>query len=227
MTIARRVEEVRRRIATAAERAGRDADSILLVAVSKTFPAAAVDEAAAAGVTVFGENRAQELVAKSTEVAAPVEWHFVGQLQSNKVKHVVGRVALIHSVDSVRLAGAIGRRAVALGRTQSTLIEVNLAGEGSKAGVREEQVAEVAHEIHGIDGIEVAGLMTIPPMPDDPEESRPYFRRLAELRERLAERLPGPSDLSMGMTRDFEVAIEEGATIVRVGEAIFGTRARR
>ena len=224
MTIPERAGEVRRRIEAAARRAGRDPSSITLVAVSKTFSAAAVVEAAAAGISHFGENRAQELVAKMQAVAAPVEWHFVGSLQKNKVRAIVGHVRLIHSVDSMSLAAAVARRARSRAAAQDVLIEVNVSGEESKTGVAVSEAIELALQADALDGINVTGLMTIPPFPDEPEESRPFYKQLAALRDELSERLASATELSMGMTRDFEIAIAEGATIVRVGEAIFGPR---
>ena len=224
MSIAARVANVRRRIDEAAGRAGRPPSSITLVAVSKTFPADAVREAAQAGVRHFGENRAQELVAKASQAPPSLEWHFVGSLQTNKVRLVVGRVRMVHSVDSVRLAHAISRRARADGIEQAALVEVNVAGERSKSGVSLGDAPDLAREVARLEGIRVAGLMTIPPYPDDPEASRPFYAALAAVRNELSEDLPNASELSMGMTRDFEVAIEEGATIIRVGRAIFGSR---
>jgi PLP dependent protein len=216
---------VRERIAAAATRAGRVGDEITLVAISKTFPADAVEEAIAAGVTDIGENRAQELKEKVSAVRAPARWHFVGHLQTNKVRYVVGNVLLIHSVDRFGLGEAIARRARNMGLTQDVLIEVNVSGEASKQGIEPARAVHVAEEIDELDGLRVRGLMTMAPLVDDPESARPYFADLAELGETLATRIAGAGELSMGMSRDFEVAVEEGATIVRVGEAIFGPRA--
>ncbi len=222
--IAERVEAVRRRIATAAAKARRRDQDVTLVAVSKTFPASAIRAAADAGVTDFGENRAQELVDKAPDVARDVTWHFVGRLQTNKVRHVVGVASMIHSVDGMHLAETVSRRALLLGREQDVLVEVNLSGETTKSGVAAREAVSLARRVDALDGVSVRGLMTIPALPEDPEDARPAYRSLAQLGAELRVHLPTAAHLSMGMTRDFEVALEEGATIVRVGEAIFGPR---
>lgn len=224
--IASRVREVKERIAAAAARSGRSYEDVTLVAVAKTRPASDVVVAARAGVTDFGENRAQELIAKVKMVEAPVRWHFVGTLQSNKVRHVVGTVELVHSVDELELAQTIARRAVRTGVQQEVLIEVNLSGEASKSGTVPEGALDLARKVDELEGVVVRGLMTIPAFPESPDESRPAYRELCAMGNELRADLPAATHLSMGMTRDFEVAIEEGATIVRVGEAIFGPRAR-
>ena len=222
--IAARVEAVRRRIGAATGRARRREQDVTLVAVAKTFPASAIRAAAAAGVTDFGENRAQELIDKAPDVGAGVTWHFVGRLQTNKVRHVVGLAALIQSVDSMHLAEAIARRALRLGREQHVLVEVNLSGEASKSGVSPQEALPLARRVDALGGVSVRGLMAIPALPEDPEDARPAYRSLARLGGELRGELPNAVHLSMGMTRDFEVAVEEGATFVRVGEAIFGPR---
>ncbi|HEX2051071.1 MAG TPA: YggS family pyridoxal phosphate-dependent enzyme [Actinomycetota bacterium] len=224
MTVAERVAAVRERIARAAERAGRDPAGVRLVAVSKTFGADAVLEAARAGVTDFGENRAQELRHKAAAVGDAVTWHFVGHLQSNKVRAVVGVARVVHSVDRPGLAEALARRARSVGVVQDVLVEVNVAAEASKHGCEPPAAPALADEIASYDELALRGVMAIPPLAPDPEASRPHFRALAALRDEIAVRHPGAVDLSMGMSGDFEVAIEEGATIVRVGEAIFGPR---
>ena len=224
MTIAQRLAQVRERIEKAAVARGRSSTEITLVAVSKTFDAAAVIEAAAAGVTDFGENKAQELKRKASMVGADVRWHFVGRLQTNKVKDVVG-CELIHSVDSAKLAEAIARRALG-GGPQRVLVEVNVAGEKSKAGIEAERALDLARRVVELEGLVLAGLMTVPPYPEDPEQSRLPYKKLAALGEQLVREFPEATELSMGMTRDLEVAVEEGATLVRVGEAIFGPRPR-
>ena len=224
MTIAERWAAVGDRVAAAAERAGRDPSEVTVIAVAKTFPADAVVEALDAGVVHIGENRAQELRDKMSVIGDRARWHFVGHLQSNKVRNIAGHVSLVHSVDRFGLAEAIARRASAIGGTQDVLIEVNLGGEASKAGVDPPRTVALAEEIASLDGIAVRGLMTIPPASDDPEGARTYFKELAALRDEVVARVPEASGLSMGMTGDFEVAIEEGATWVRVGEAIFGPR---
>ncbi len=227
MTLAARYEEVRARVANAAARAGRDPSEITLVAVSKTWPVDVLAEAADAGVAVFGENRAQELKEKHAVLGARVRWHFVGPLQSNKVRAVVGVAELVHSVDRYGLGEAIARRARAVGIVQDVLVEVNVGGEATKHGVEPAGAGRLAEEVAALDGVAVRGLMVIPPPAADPEGTRPYFRDLAALRDLVAGSVPGVRELSMGMSADFEQAIEEGATIVRVGEAIFGPRRTR
>lgn len=227
MTIAAQLAAIRARIAAAAGRSGRDPAAIRLLAVSKTQPAAAVEEAAAAGQTLFGENYVQEFTAKAGAVQAPVEWHFIGSLQSNKVKYLAGRVALIHSVDRLSLAEEIERQWGKLGRRAEVLLEVNLAGESSKGGAAEAETVQLLRAVAALPHLQVRGLMLLPPLLDDPEAVRPYFMRLRRLAEQLnALGLPQVqmAELSMGMSHDFEVAIEEGATLVRVGTAIFGSR---
>lgn len=227
LTIAQRWRAVLERVGAAAQRAGRDPSGVTVIAVAKTFPADAVVAALEAGATDIGENRAQELRDKMSVLGDRARWHFVGPLQSNKARTVAGRVALIHSVDRFGLAEAIARRASSLGATQDVLIEVNIGGESTKAGVEPPRAAALAEEIKRLDGIAVRGLMAIPPATDDRERSRSYFKELAALRDEVAVRAPEATGLSMGMTNDFEIAVEEGATWVRIGEAIFGPRTPR
>ena len=224
MTLPERVAEVRGRIERAAASAGRDASEVRLIAVSKTWPADAVRAAARAGITDFGENKAQELTAKLELVGDVGQWHFVGALQTNKARVVVGRVVLIHSVDRMEIAEAISRRAERSGLVQPVLVQVNTAREPSKHGVDPDEAMALAGRVAGLQGIELRGLMTIPPFAPDPELSRPWFGRLAALGAQVGNRVPGACELSMGMTRDFEIAIQEGATMVRIGEAVFGAR---
>ncbi|MDI6829918.1 MAG: YggS family pyridoxal phosphate-dependent enzyme [Actinomycetota bacterium] len=214
---------VRERIAAAAERSGRDPGAIVLVAVSKNVPDDLVMEAAEAGQRVFGENRAQELTGRLERLGAGLEWHFIGHLQRNKVNMVVGRVALIHSVDSERLLEAIHERARGIDVVQDVLLQVNVTGEASKFGLAEEEVAGLLEKARSLPNVRVRGLMTMAAFAEDPEEARPCFRRLRELRERLEGEGGGAGleILSMGMTQDFEVAVEEGANMLRVGTAIF------
>lgn len=226
MTIDRRWHEVRERVAEAATSARRDPKDICIVAVSKTFGSDALAEAVAAGVTDLGENRAQELKEKRAALGDAVRWHFIGHLQSNKVRAVVGVAALIHSVDRIGIAEAISRRALALGIRQEVLIEVNVAGESTKQGIEPGRALRLCEDASRLEGISVRGLMTMPPLPADPEDSRPYYRELRELGEAVQAAVPEASLLSMGTTRDLEVAVGEGATHVRVGEAIFGPRRR-
>lgn len=219
----RRFALVRDRIVRACEAAGRDPGGVSLCAVSKTVPAAVVREAVAAGQELFGENRVQEAAAKMGEVPG-ARWHLVGHLQKNKARHAVGAFELIHSLDSIDLAREIDKRAAAAGIVQAVLVQANLSDEESKSGATAEGALELIEGARALPHLDVRGLMTIPPPVDDPEESRPWFRALRELRDRAAvegSRLP---ELSMGMTDDFEVAVEEGATLVRVGRALFGER---
>lgn len=227
MTIAERLAEVNERIVAAAARAGRHPAQVRLIAVSKGFPVDAVLEAYRAGATHLGENRAQELREKALAVAAPVHWHFIGHLQTNKARHVVGTARLIHSVDRFGLAEELARRARSSHEGQEVLVEVNVSGEAAKHGVEPARAVSLAEEIDALDGLKVRGLMTMAPLADDAEASRGVFSELRDLGERLRQVLPDALELSMGMSRDFEVAIEEGATLVRVGEAIFGPRLRR
>jgi PLP dependent protein len=219
---------VRAAMARAAERAGRDAASVRLVAVSKTKPAELIREAIAAGQLDFGENYAQELRDKMAEIAAPgLAWHYIGSLQRNKVKYLAGKVAAIHSVASREVAQEIGRRSAAAGSATRVLVEINTGGESSKSGVAPAAAGELVRAARDVAGVEVIGLMTMPPYDPDPEAARPYYRALRELRDRLRQELGAGSalpELSMGLSHDFEVAIEEGATMVRVGTAIFGGR---
>lgn len=218
------VLDARRRIDAAANRAGRRPEEIVLLAASKNRSVEEVLMAAGVGVTVFGENRVQEMLSKITEVEG-LDWHFIGHLQSNKARQVVGRVSLVHSVDSLKLAGEIARRASARGCSQRVLFQVSIAGEESKAGFLTCELEGALSEAAGFGGLEVVGLSTIAPLVKDPEEVRWVFRELRGLAGRLAsEAGPTLSELSMGMTNDFEVAVEEGATIVRIGTALFGPR---
>jgi hypothetical protein len=224
-TVAERWAEVRAHVATACERAGRAPSDVTIVAVSKTHPASAIREAAATGAIDFGENYAQELATKQVELgtmAGALRWHFIGRLQRNKAKLVAGKVALVHAVDSEELAAELAKRAAQL---QPILLSVNLGGEASKGGVTSQTAPELAHRIAAIANVRLDGLMTMPPPSDDPETSRPVFDALRELRDRIAGELGRPLPvLSMGMSGDYEVAIQCGATHVRIGTAIFGRR---
>ena len=222
MSIAENLERVRERIELACERAGRDASEVTLIGVTKTVGPETVVEAYEAGLRDFGENRVQEAVAKIDAVellGVQPSWHLIGHLQTNKVKAAAGRFGIIHSVDSLRLAEALSRR---YQTDVLVLLEVNVAQDAAKYGFAPEEVAAALSEIAVLPHIDVLGLMTIAPITSDPEETRPTFRRLRELRDEL-----GLDELSMGMSGDFEVAIEEGATMVRVGTAIFGPRRER
>jgi pyridoxal phosphate enzyme (YggS family) len=224
MSIAAQWSEVRARVDAACERANRSPSEVTIVCVSKKHPAEAVREAAAAGATDFGENYAQELVTKRAEVGREdIRWHFIGRLQRNKAKLVAGQVALIHAVDSGELAEELAKRRPDQTRDQAVLIA--LAGEASKTGVVADTAEAIARAVVGVAGIRLDGLMTMPPPSDDPEASRGAFVALRELRDRIQDTLGRPlPTLSMGMSGDFEVAIECGATHVRIGTAIFGQR---
>jgi pyridoxal phosphate enzyme (YggS family) len=224
--IAVRLASVRARVAEACARTGRDPRSVRLVAVSKTVPAAGVAEAIAAGQTLFGENRVQEALAKMSATGPGATWHLVGHLQKNKARQAAGAFELIHGIDDRELAVELDRRAAAKAIRQPVLVQANLAGEATKSGVDEEGLMPLLAEVSGLPHLDVRGLMIIPPPDANPEASRPWFRRLSELRDRAVSLLGRPlPELSMGMTDDFEVAVEEGATLVRVGRAIFGERA--
>ena len=222
--LAARLSAVESRIEEAARRSGRSAEDVSLVAVSKTQPVDVIARAIDAGVTDLGENRAQELKQKVAVLGDRPRWHFIGHLQTNKVRSVVGSVVLVHSVDRFGLAEAIARRASMLGVVQDLLIEVNVSGEISKQGVEPPRTVALAEQIAALEAVRVVGLMTMAPFSDDPESSRPHFSALRDLGSTLRSSLPEAVELSMGMTRDYEVAVEEGATLVRIGEAIFGAR---
>jgi pyridoxal phosphate enzyme (YggS family) len=227
--VAAALERVRERIDAAAARAGRDPEGITLVAVSKAHLAPLIREAIAAGHRDFGENRVQEAVAKYKELGTEVRWHFVGRLQRNKVKQLVGWVDLIHSLDRPELAEEIGNRASATGAPQEVLAEVNVSEERGRGGVMPEDLPSLLEAAASASGVRVTGLMAMAPVVSRPQDARPYFRRLARLRDEAVTRFPQLSlhHLSMGMSQDYEIAVEEGATLVRVGEAIFGRRTGR
>ena len=222
------LEKVRERIRQAAESSNRDADSVRLVAVSKTVAADIVREAIEAGVTVLGENYVQEARDKfKALVQYPVSWHFIGHLQSNKAKYAVRLFDLIHSVDSLKLARELDKQAAKVDKVQQILVQVNISGEDTKSGISADEAPGLIAEIGRLKNIDVKGLMTMPPYFYQPEKVRPFFAALRQLRDRIkAQSLPNVSleELSMGMTGDFEVAIKEGATLVRIGTAIFGER---
>jgi len=225
--IKRNLEEIRRRLVDAARNAGRDAQEVRLVAVTKTVNLPRLKEAVAAGQSLFGENYVQEAKAKIASLGAGLTWHFIGHLQSNKAKAAVELFHLIHSVDRLSLAQALEQAASRLGKVQDILLQVNLAGEASKSGTAPANAEALLREISQMPHLRVLGLMTMPPWFPDPEEVRPYFKALRELRDRLRRLRLVEGDLpelSMGMTGDFEVAVSEGATLVRIGTAIFGPR---
>jgi pyridoxal phosphate enzyme (YggS family) len=227
--IAGNLAHIRRRMAEAAERAKRLPDEVTLVAVTKTVPTAVMREAARAGQETFGENRVQEAEAKITEIRSELpdlRWHLIGHLQTNKARPAVQLFSLIESVDSERLARRLDASAASAGLRMPVLLEVNVAAEGSKSGFLREELRGALADILRLTHLEVRGLMTIAPLVDDPEDVRWVFRALRELRDEIRERheAPGMRELSMGMSNDFSVAIEEGATMVRVGRALFGER---
>jgi len=215
---------VMEKIERAARRAGRDPAEIRLVAVSKTVESERIREAVEAGVKILGENYVQEAKKKIEEIGHPVAWHFIGHLQSNKAKYAVHLFDMIHSVDSLSLAEELNRRAEQVNRNVKVMVEVNISGEATKFGTDEGRVMELAKGITGLNQLSLEGLMTMPPYFDSAELSRPYFVELRRLREKLLREGIPVRELSMGMSTDFEVAIEEGATYVRVGTAIFGPR---
>ena len=226
-TIAENLEQVREQIAQAAKKSGRSVDDIDLVAISKTHEAEKVREAITAGQSLFGESKVQEARAKIPELPSNARWHFVGHLQKNKVRHALPLFELIHSVDSLALAQEMNRMAEEDGLHPRVLIEVNVAGEGSKFGFEPEKLREEMESLLAFPRLSILGLMSIPPVAQEAEASRKYFVQLRQLRNRLqAEFNVDLAQLSMGMTQDYDVAVEEGATLVRVGTAIFGARSR-
>ena len=228
-SIKERLEKLKDRIKRAAEGCHRDPETVSLVAVSKTIPVSKVQEAIQAGVTILGENYVQEARDKINSLMSfPVSRHFIGHLQSNKARYAVRLFDLIHSVDSEKLARELNKQAAKIGKIQPILLQVNIARETSKSGASREEAADLAARIGALESLSLRGLMTMPPFFDNPEKARPYFRQLRELREHIRSlAIPGIAmdELSMGMTGDFEAAIEEGATLVRIGTAIFGGRA--
>jgi hypothetical protein len=222
------IADIRRRIRAAALAAGRHPEDVRLVAVSKTVPPGRIRPVVMEGIRILGENYIQEAVEKAEALSdLAVSWHFIGHLQRNKARHAVRMFDLIHTLDSVRLAREIDKQAAGIGKIQEVLVQVNAGGEATKSGVSVDAAEALLREAAGLSNIRIRGLMTIPPYFDAPEAARPYFRLLASLRDRLADlRIPGirMDELSMGMTGDFEAAISEGATLVRIGTAIFGER---
>jgi len=221
--ICHKIQEIEQRLARACEKAGRKREEVLLLGASKYANAEKIREAYQCGVRVFGESRAQDFLKKFEELKdLPIDWHFIGNLQTNKVKYIIDKVSLIHSLDRPSLAEEIQKRAERLGKVQDVLIEVNVGKEETKGGVYEEDLEKLFEYCLSLKNLRVLGLMAIPPYKENPEEVRPYFVKLRKLKEKLEElykiKLP---HLSMGMSGDFEVAVEEGATIVRIGSAIF------
>ena len=227
MDIAANIAQIRERIAVVCQNCDRNPVEVSLVAVSKKKPAEDIEAAFAAGQTLFGESYVQECVAKIDSVNAPAEWHFIGVLQSNKVKYLRGKVAMIHSVDRFSLAKEISRQWGKDNACIDILIQVNIGEEESKSGTTANELIDLVHRVAQLENVRIKGLMTLPPWEADREEVRPYFRQLRKLAEQIdALEIPGVTmrELSMGMSHDYEVAIEEGATLVRIGTAIFGER---
>lgn len=225
MTLSERLSEIRQRMADVTLRAGRSVESVQLLAVSKTFSVEAIEEAFAAGQLAFGENKVQEALEKIPQLPSALQWHLIGPLQRNKVRKALPHFAMIHAVDSVRLAETISQVATELNLKSQILLEVNVDGEESKFGFMPEQLREQMLHLAALPSLEIKGLMCIPKAQETPDKMRPAFRRLRELARDLKEtyHLSLP-ELSMGMSDDFEVAIEEGSTIIRVGSALFGHR---
>jgi len=227
--VAENWQRLRNRVAQAAQRAGREPQSVRIIAVSKTKPLALIEQAIAAGASDIGENYVQEAAEKIAHCSAPARWHMIGHLQRNKAARAVELFEMIHTVDSVALADALARHGQRSGKPVRVLLEVNIGGEATKHGVDPAQVQSLLVSLRDLDGLQIEGLMTIPPPGPTAESVRHYFRALRQLRDRLQAAAPLNArlhELSMGMTDDFEVAIEEGATMVRVGRAIFGERER-
>jgi pyridoxal phosphate enzyme (YggS family) len=224
LTIKENLLKVRERVERAAQRAGRGSKEIKLVAVSKTVEVARIKEAIDAGVSILGENYVQEAQKKIEAIGKLVSWHFIGHLQSNKAKYAVRLFDVLHSMDSIPLAEELNRRAEQEDRLIKVMIEVNLSKEATKFGTDEERVLNLAKGVQNLKHLSLEGLMTMPPYFDSPEMSRPYYTALRELKERMIKEGVPIKELSMGMSNDFEIAIEEGATYVRVGTAIFGPR---
>ena len=224
LRIKENLEKVRERIFQAARRAGRDPEEIKLIGATKGVEPERIAEAVDAGLEIIGENYVQEAQRKYEVLGERVKWHMIGRLQRNKARHAVKLFEMVHSVDSLKLAQELQKRAAQNEKRIEVLIQVNLSGEETKAGVSPEEVEGLARAIVEMPNLELKGLMTMPPFFDDPEGARPFFRALRELRDRLTERGLPLEELSMGMSGDFEVAIEEGATMVRIGTAIFGPR---
>jgi pyridoxal phosphate enzyme (YggS family) len=225
MGLAENLDDIEKRIHAACERAGRTRDSVMLLAVTKTHPPETIREAVHLGLTFFGENKIQEAKAKIPNCPGKARWHFIGHLQSNKCRDAVELFEMIQGVDSLAIAQEINKRAEQLSKTIPILLEINVAGEGSKFGYKPEQMLAELEALNALPRLEIHGLMAIPPYTPVPEKARPYFQKLRELKHQAEAVLGAPlAHLSMGMSGDFEVAIEEGATIIRVGTALFGER---
>ncbi len=219
-----RLQNITGRISEAAARAGRSPADVQLVAVTKMVPAERITEAISCGLQVFGENRVQDFLAKCDLVPEQAEWHLIGHLQQNKAKYLVGKIAMVHSLDSLRLAEQLDRLSPGQAQPWQVLVQVNISGEATKYGLPREALPDFLDAIRSLQGLEICGLMTIAPNEDDPEKVRPVFRELRLMQEEIGRAKPWLNlrHLSMGMSNDYEVAIEEGATLVRIGSALFG-----
>jgi hypothetical protein len=229
-TVTKRVERIRQRIAEACSRSGRNPGDITLLGASKSQPVERMREAWSAGVTVFGENRVQEALAKMADLPRQIDWHLIGPLQTNKVKKVVSRFSTVHSIDRIKLARVLEKEARGADRVIDGFLEVNLGGEETKHGFLPDDLPAAAQQLRSLQSVRLIGLMGIPPFENDPEAMRPWFRRLRQLRDDLRRVLGWQETsgcLSMGMSQDFEIAIEEGATHVRIGTDLFGPRVDR
>ncbi len=225
MSISENLSVVQSQVADAAEVAGRNLDEVTLITVSKTWPVAVIEEAVAAGCRIFGENKVQEILEKVPVMSPDLDWHLIGHLQKNKTRKVLPLCAMIHSVDSVALAQQIDRIAGELELKPEILLQVNVADDDAKFGLAADEVEEIVEQVLQLSQVRLRGLMTVPAFDSDPEKVRPYFAKLRELRDSIESSLDcSLPELSMGMSHDFPVAIEEGATLVRVGSAIFGAR---
>ncbi|NIP38064.1 MAG: YggS family pyridoxal phosphate-dependent enzyme [Candidatus Dadabacteria bacterium] len=229
MGIKEALEAINNKITKALEKSGRKASDITLLAVSKQVEAARIKEAIESGHRSFGENYVQEFVSKYEELSdyKDIDWHFIGHLQKNKVKYIIDKVSLIHSLDKLSLAEEINKRAEKLGITMPILVEVNLGGEASKSGIEPSELGSFLEQISVLEHIKLSGLMALPPYCENAEDSRKYFIKLRELRDGFNSSYTTLTELSMGMSHDYEIALEEGATIVRVGTAIFGERPKK
>jgi PLP dependent protein len=224
-TLRKRIDDVRRRVVESCERAGRHPDEVTLIGVTKTFPVELVSAAATVGLHDFGENRVQELIEKAEIVpgelqGGEVRWHMIGHLQRNKARDVVRLAEVFHALDGLRLAEELNKRSLAAERVLPCMVQINISGESTKSGIEPDELASFLRSLEPFEGLRVTGLMTIASPMDDPEEVRPEFRQMRQ----LLEAHPALTDLSMGMSGDFEVAIEEGATHIRVGSVLFGPR---
>lgn len=223
MTLQERIDDVQRRIAASCRKAGRNQSEVKLVAVSKMVEAGVIREAIDCGLHIFGENRVQEFLKKYDELGDMAEWHLIGHLQRNKARYLTGKVSLIHSLDRLALAELLDDLSADNGAPWQVLVQVNVSGEDTKFGISPEELPEFLDKVQDLRGIEVCGLMTMAPFEKDPEKTRPVFRQLRSLRDEMARLKPrfDLRHLSMGMTNDFEIAVEEGATLVRIGSALF------